>query len=171
MKTVIFFRHGKSDWTAHSESDHERPLAERGKKAAQLMGVFLARAEEIPDSAVTSSARRAVKTFQRAARSGNWRCASRITDRLYECTPSDILEEIRQESDATGILLIVGHEPVLSESISLLAGRVQLRFPTAAMARVDFPVARWSQVDCGQGRLMWLLTPSLIQKLQLLSQC
>ena len=36
MRSLILFRHGKSDWDAPYSSDHERPLAGRGKEAAPI---------------------------------------------------------------------------------------------------------------------------------------
>ena len=38
MKTLLFFRHGKSNWDADYDVDHNRPLAKRGRKAARAMG-------------------------------------------------------------------------------------------------------------------------------------
>ena len=41
MKSVILFRHGKSDWGANYDHDHERPLSKRGIRDAKKMGKFL----------------------------------------------------------------------------------------------------------------------------------
>jgi phosphohistidine phosphatase len=167
MKTLIFMRHGKSDWSSKDASDRDRRLAPRGKEASRLMGTLLSRTGEVPDSVLASSALRVTETVERAAKSGNWRCSFRITDRLYDCSPSDILDEIRAEPDSTKILLVAGHEPSLSESISLLTGRFRLRFPTAAVARLGLPITHWSEAEFDQAELTWLLTPSLVKKLKL----
>ena len=74
MKTIILFRHGKSDWDAPSGSDHERPLAARGRKAADAMGRFLSEKGEVPELAIASSAVRARDTLDRAVRAGEWAC-------------------------------------------------------------------------------------------------
>ena len=73
MRSLILFRHGKSDWDAPFASDHERPLTNRGKEAARLMGRFLQQTGQIPDLAVSSSAQRARDTQQLAARAGHWK--------------------------------------------------------------------------------------------------
>ena len=49
MKSIILFRHGKSEWNTFYDSDHNRPLAPRGIKAAKKMGVFLANKKQVPD--------------------------------------------------------------------------------------------------------------------------
>ncbi|WP_424522101.1 SixA phosphatase family protein, partial [Rubrivirga sp.] len=56
MKTIILLRHGKSDWEADYDGDHQRPLAKRGQKGARKMGRFLTTARSVPDRALTSSA-------------------------------------------------------------------------------------------------------------------
>ena len=76
MKTLILFRHGKSDWDSEEPSDHDRPLAKRGRKAAKAMGKFLALAGQVPDSAVTSSAVRARSTLEIAMEAGAGTAAS-----------------------------------------------------------------------------------------------
>ena len=48
MKSIILFRHGKSEWNIDYDTDHSRPLASRGIKAAELMGIFLMEKDEIP---------------------------------------------------------------------------------------------------------------------------
>lgn len=165
MKTLIFLRHGKSDWNATYGTDHSRPINKRGEKAAILMGQFLKKTNQIPDSVITSSAVRALTTAQIASEAGSWGCAIRVTDSLYGASPNEVLQEIRREPDKADILLLAGHEPTCSESVGMFIGRAFVRFPTAAMARIDFDVASWDQVDFGHGRLSWLVTPKLLQKL------
>ena len=158
-KRLILFRHGKSDWQAEFSNDHQRPLAKRGIKAAKVMGKHLAAAAQLPDSVLTSSALRARTTVELAAQAGNWSCPIRVTDALYEATPNQVLATIHQEPEQMQTLLLAGHEPTWSMLTSLLMGGGHLRFPTAAMARLDFEIDTWEQVTYGQGTLVWLLQP------------
>ena len=48
-KSLIIFRHAKSDWDADYSSDHKRPLAKRGIKAAKTMGLLLTESGKLPD--------------------------------------------------------------------------------------------------------------------------
>ncbi len=162
MKRLIFIRHGKSDWGASYSGDHNRPLAKRGRRDARRMGKFLAQAGMAPDSIVTSSAVRAHSTVQLAQEAGAWDCPLRVAESLYGASPRTVIEELRREKDSTEILLVAGHEPTWSQTIGLLVGTGRLRFPTAAMARVDFEGNRWSKVDFGQGQLIWLVPPKLL---------
>lgn len=164
MKTLIFFRHGKSDWDADYQGDHSRPVAKRGRKAAALMGRFLKATGQIPDRVITSSAVRARTTVELAHAAGEWACSVRVTDMLYDATSADVLREIQAEPDECGRLLVAGHEPTFSEMIGRLTGKASVRFPTAAMARIDFDVAGWSEVEFGAGELVWLIPPKVLKK-------
>ena len=94
MKTLLVMRHAKSDWGTTSSRDHDRPLAERGVKAARRMGRFLAEADAVPELVVSSTAVRALKTAELAADAGEWSCPIVADERLYGSDPESILEVI-----------------------------------------------------------------------------
>ena len=70
MKTLIFFRHGKSDWNAGVGEDYLRPVNKRGKKDARRMGRFLAEIGGVPDRIISSTAIRARTTMEIAREAG-----------------------------------------------------------------------------------------------------
>lgn len=163
MKTLILFRHGKSDWDADFGSDHERPINERGQRSARRMGRFLAAAGQVPDLAVTSSAVRARTTVELAAEAGEWECPTEVTDELYNTHTDAVIARIRSGDDDIESVLLAGHEPVWSELAGELIGRAHVRMSTATMARIDFASAKWRDVKAGGGTLMWLVTPRLLE--------
>ena len=156
------FRHGKSDWDAPYGSDHERPLAKRGRKAADRMGRFLSERGEVPELAISSTALRAQDTLDRAVRAGSWSCDVELLDDLYLPSPYRLLYVLQQQEESCSSVMLVGHEPAWSETISLLVGGDDFRFPTAAMARIDVDVDRWVEIDFGLGELRWLVTPKQV---------
>jgi phosphohistidine phosphatase len=161
MKTLVILRHGKSDWSAVVD-DADRPLARRGRKAAQAMGEFLTRAGQVPDAVVTSVARRAADTASLAAVAGGWTCELRVSDALYGADAPGVLTVARAEPDATARLLLVGHEPTASETVTLLVGGGDHRVPTAAVAGIELAVDRWRDVEPGCGRLLYRVPPRLV---------
>lgn len=163
MKTIIFFRHGKSDWSADYEHDFERPLKKRGDKAARLMGEFLTRIEMEPDLIITSPAVRARTTAFLAGEAGGWRTPVQEATALYEGSPDRVLAVVRAADIAVNTLLIVGHEPVWSETVGRLIGQARLRFPTAAMACTEFDVNSWRDLSFGTGTLLWFVSPKLLK--------
>lgn len=162
MKTLLLFRHAKSDWEAGFELDHDRPLNKRGKRDAKRMGQYLAAVGSLPGRVVSSSAVRATKTVELAAAAGDWSCHIAIEDGLYEADPRRILAVIQEQPDASDTLLLAGHEPAFSETASLLIGGGSLRLPTAAIACIEFEVERWADVRAAGGTLAWLITPKML---------
>lgn len=165
MKTILFLRHGKSDWDADFSTDHERPLNKRGRNAAATMGRFLAGCGTLPDRIITSTAVRAKTTIEIAKEAGGWDAPTRETKSLYLASPSDLLVQIRAEADTANTLLLVGHQPTWGSTVSRLVGGGAVRYPTAALARVDLDVRRWQDVETGYGELIWLIPPKALRGL------
>ncbi len=163
MKRLVLLRHGKSDWGAGSATDHDRPLAPRGARAAKTMGRLLAAAEAQPDLVVTSSAVRAHKTAELAAAAGGWDGAIQVERTLYGAAPTEVIRLVRGINDAVGALMLVGHEPTWSSLASLLTGGSRVRVATATAVGVDLAVGAWAQVGPDCGELAWLLPPRLFE--------
>jgi len=161
MLELLVMRHAKSDWDAGTD-DHERPLAERGVKAARKVGRFLARAEMVPELVICSTAMRARATVELAVEAGDWHCPVEHTRAFYGADPAAVLAEIASRS-APPRLMVVGHEPTWSELVSLLVGGGAVRIATAAVACLELPANGWSAIEPGAGQLVWLVTPKLLQ--------
>ncbi len=161
MKTILLMRHAKSDWTAEAP-DAERPLAERGLKAAAKMGRLVSAAGCVPDRALVSSAVRTRETMRLAAEAGAWTGPARITDALYEATVQAVLAEIQAEADDAATLVVVGHEPTTSQLAALLVGGGTFEVKTGAVLRIDVPVVRWADVTAGRGALVWAIAPDTL---------
>jgi hypothetical protein len=39
-----------------------------------------------------------------------------------------------------------------------------VKFPTAALARIDLPIDRWREAGFGMGVLIWLVPPRVLSK-------
>lgn len=163
MLRLYLLRHAKSDWESGARSDHDRPLAPRGRKAARRVGLFLADLGQQPDLVVTSTAVRARMTAELAAESGSWQAAMRSTSELYLPTPTAILEQARLAPRGVERLMLIGHEPAWSEAVGLFVGSARVRMVTAALARLDFSIDDWSRADFGIATLAWMITPKLVK--------
>src|SRR3954465_2963655 len=140
MLRLMLFRHAKSAYPAGVE-DHERPLAERGRKAAPAIGRYMADQELVPDLAVVSTARRAQETWALAAQALGTEVPRRDERRIYEAGPAAILDVTRQTPSRVGTLLLVGHNPGFQELALALIGegdedtlaRLGSKFSTAGL--------------------------------------
>ena len=115
MKTVLLWRHAKSSWPLDGTSDEKRPLAKRGIRAASRVGELLAQGDRLPPRILISPALRARETVEIAVRSGKWRVDAVTVPELYGAAPDDVLRLLREESDETQSVLLVGHKPTWSE--------------------------------------------------------
>lgn len=166
-KTLILFRHAKSDWDSDTGLDHDRPLAKRGVKAAKAMGKLLAEVGHLPELAISSTALRARTTLELAAEAGAWGCLTKLDGDLYESNPPAMLRFIKALENKLNSVMLVGHETTWSELTALLSGGGTVRFPTAAMVRIDFEGESWEEVAPGSGELVWFIPPRFVTDGQL----
>jgi phosphohistidine phosphatase len=174
----MLLRHAKSDWAQSGMPDTTRPLNARGEAAARLMGGYMARHALVPGRVLCSPSQRTRETLTGLA--AQWPAGVEIVfeERLYAAAAPVILAVIQAQHDgahddrhdAAPTLLVIGHNPGLHEAAELLiaAGDVGLRerlrekFPTAALAVIDFAVDRWDRVRDRCGRLDRYVTPRSI---------
>ena len=159
MKSVILFRHGKSDWNASYSTDHDRPLNSRGIKAAKKMGQYLLVKDQIPDLIISSTAVRAKTTAQLAIKSANWQSKFILERGIYGGSPKYLLELVRSQNNQYTSLCLVGHEPNFSSFISKATCHGYLDFTTANMAKINFNVDLWIKVQFLKGKLEWHQQP------------
>ena len=159
MKSILLFRHGKSEWNTYYDSDHNRPLAPRGIKAAKRMGLFLANKKQIPDLVISSTAVRAKKTVELAIEEGKWSSTMVLESAIYGGPPTILLSIAKSQLDSIQSICFVGHEPNFSMFICQACDLNHVQFTTANMAKIDFDVNKWNEIDFGKGTLDWLQRP------------
>ncbi len=151
MATLIILRHAKSSWDT-GEPDIRRPLAERGMRDGVAAGEVLA--DYDLDVVLCSEATRARQTWERAVLGGAACDDVRFTDALYGAWPSDVVDLLRELPGEVDTVLVIGHEPTLSELVLELAERSDLtdrvaeKFPTAGIAVLEFDTP-WNALDTG----------------------
>lgn len=168
-KRLILFRHAKSDWPERVD-DHDRPLADRGKKAAPVMGVYLEKSKLVPDLVLVSTARRAQETWTRASRAIKVQPPSKNVREVYEATAEKLLDVVRKTGPDVWTLMIVGHNPGLEDLAKRLmkdaggeaGGRLREKFPTAAIAVLSFDIGDWKEIAAETGSLDRFVTPKSI---------
>lgn len=170
MRRLMLLRHAKSDWSGSGQTDHERGLALRGETAAPLMGRYMAGQALVPDHAIVSTAVRTRETWQLVAKAFPQKPPATYERRIYEAESEAILAAIADAPSSAKTLLVVGHNPGFHETAMLLVGsgdkgaraKLSAKFPTAALAVIDFDVKSWSAIRPGSGRLERFVTPRAI---------
>lgn len=168
MKEVLILRHAKSDWST-GEPDFERPLNERGRNDAPLMGKAIRKSKVVPDLIISSPAKRAKQTANAVIKNSGFQGEVQWPESFYYENYENIIQTIQNVSDAYQRVLIVGHNPKLENLVSALTsnGRLALRLPTAALTLIVFDTNTWKEIDKGRGELEWILHPRLLKKMDL----
>jgi phosphohistidine phosphatase len=156
MKTIHLLRHAKSSWKDAGMSDFERPLNERGRESAPLVGQFIRKQKIRPDLILSSPAERARQTAALVIKAANLAAELRFDERIYEADAARLLDVVSQIDEPVGVALLVGHNPGMEDLIETLTGEKQ-SMPTAALARIILDVEKWSKVRERAGRLDWLV--------------
>ncbi len=148
--TLILLRHAKSDWSGH-ESDHDRPLAKRGRRQAPEAGRWLAVNVDSIDLAVVSTAQRARTTWDLASDELEQPPRTRHDDDAYAASLSELLDIVRHLDEALGTVVLVGHNPGIEALAETLTGET-VPMPTSALAVIEL-TSTWD----GAGRVRGLL--------------
>ena len=159
MKSIILFRHGKSDWDAPYKKDHDRPLSQRGVQAAKRMGKYLSKIQQVPELILSSTALRAKTTAEIAKNFGKWDSILILERDIYESSLNDLLSILSMQDPIFSLICLVGHEPTFSYFISEMTKKSCGKFPTAAMARIDFQLEDWKELRSEKSTLSWLKKP------------
>ncbi|MET7649224.1 histidine phosphatase family protein [Streptomyces sp. NPDC005426] len=165
-RRIVLLRHAKAEWS--QDSDHERPLAERGRKDAPVAGRKLADSGIVFDLALCSTAARTRETWKLAVHEMPERPRTVYEERLYEASLGELIALIDETSDDVRNLLVIGHNPGMHAVADALAGSAEGDalarmtsggFPTAAFAVVEFSGA-WKDAEHGVGKLVEYWTPN-----------
>lgn len=150
---IYFLRHG--DAVANAQvHDGERPLSDLGRRQATAVGHFLYATKTVIEVILCSPLARAQQTAEAVQRElGSM--PIRSTDSLISSSnPRDILFELQKLH--TERVLLVGHEPHLSKTISLFLfgdARSKIEMRPCSLACVTTP----PPLEEGRGFLQWLL--------------
>jgi phosphohistidine phosphatase len=158
-KRLALLRHAKSSWADSGLADHDRPLNQRGRRAATRLGQYIRDEGIMPELVLCSSARRTRQTLDGLHLDAGVDVV--LEDELYGASAGDLLGRVRRIADAVTTALVIGHNPGIQDfAISLADDRTRLAsFPTAALAELHVPTGTWGQLADGGAILHAFVTP------------
>jgi phosphohistidine phosphatase len=165
MRTIHLLRHAKSSWREPDLADPDRPLAPRGRRAAPLVAEHMRARDIAPRVVLCSSARRTRDTLALLGDAIPSGCEVRVEDDLYGASADALLVRLRALSNAADSALVIGHNPGLHELALLLArsgahlDRLRRKLPTGALATLEAPIARWSDLEAHCATLTGFVRP------------
>ncbi|MFD4561892.1 SixA phosphatase family protein [Streptomyces sp. NPDC058469] len=169
-RRIILFRHAKADWP--EVTDHERPLAERGRLDAATAGSRLADTGIPFDLALCSTAVRTRETWKLAVHELAHRPKTVYEERLYEASPGELIAVLNETPDDARNVVLVGHNPSVQGLAEILpdaesgTGSAEARewlkqrgFAAAGFAVLSFP-GSWKALEPGVATLDDYWAPS-----------
>ncbi len=170
MRRLLLLRHAKSD-RPPGVPDHDRPLYRRGARDCAVIGTYLAHNALIPERVLCSTAKRTRETWDLVAHQLPKPPPVDFEDRLYEADPQAILTLLRGTAQKVHSLLVVGHNPGIQRlALTLVASgdveareRLHEKFPTGALAVIDFALDEWSRLHPQSGRLDRFIAPRQLE--------
>lgn len=146
MKTLFLVRHAKSSWDDPALPDRDRRVNERGLRDLAMMGKRLAQRDVKPGVILSSPAVRALTTAEHLAKAlGIKRKDIVVMDRLYCAPAADLLDVIQGLGNAPECVMLVAHNPGLTELAHHFASEIT-DMPTCAIAEFRFAASSWADI-------------------------
>lgn len=145
MKTLTLVRHAKSSWKDTTLADHDRPLNKRGERDAPFMARRIDAAGIRPSLITSSTAVRAWTTAKIIAR--HLRYPQEFLQRekdLYLASLDGLLDVVAAQDNAFNSLMLVGHNPGLTDFADFLSPGLTVNLPTAGVVAVTIDRDDWS---------------------------
>ena len=155
QKVLFLVRHAKSSWKDPTLTDRDRPLNKRGLRDAPRMGKRLAKRPLGPELIVSSPAVRALATAEAIAEElGSVPSEVRVEEQVYGSDTTGLIEVIRHLNNRFDRVMMVGHNPALTELINLLTESNIDNVPTCGVAVLTFGTDTWEDIGSVRAKLV-----------------
>ncbi len=157
---IYFLRHGiAADAESWHGDDADRPLTEKGRAKMAREAATIEELSLALDAIVTSPLLRARQTGRIVAEKLGMLDRLQVDERLGLDFDSTSLADIVQAHNAADALMLVGHEPGMSETIGLVVGRARIVLKKGALALVEL-----TDPTLPSGDLLWLVPPKILAR-------
>jgi phosphohistidine phosphatase len=159
-RTLLVLRHAKAAGEP-GVNDLQRPLTGGGRRNAGAAGRWLLAQGIVPDRVLCSSSQRTRETWERCrAALGPAAQRSSVTfdRRVYDAGAQALLYLVNEQPDEAAIVMTVGHNPASHQLVAELTGRLDIAFPSCALAVIQIG-ANWADVAPGDGELAGFWSP------------
>jgi len=158
MKSLIIVRHCKSSWADLSLSDFDRPLNKRGNIDGELMSNYLREKEKKIDKLILSTSKRTRLTSKYFTEKIHFDSISYL-DELYHASYSDIINIISKVENNFNSIMVIGHNPGLTELINQYTIMNIYNLPTTGVVKVEFKGDKWERITENKGIIVYKKFP------------
>lgn len=160
MKSLILVRHAKSSWDSPGLSDKERPLNNRGKHDAPMMGKLLNKLGLKADLIISSPAKRARQTAKRIAKEIGYKEEDiQVDNNLYMAGIEDFNNVIGSVKDKINTLFVFSHNYGITDFANYISNSDIDNIPTCGIVRIDLEIDSWRKIKNEKGKLIFFEYP------------
>ncbi len=149
MRELILMRHGEAAPLVKAGTDFTRPLTAPGSAAAAVAALQIAQRHGAPDYLLCSPAVRTTDTAAALRTALRLDAVPLHSDaRIYLASPGQLLQVIAECPDAARRVLLIAHNPAVSQLAATLqpgSGRAR-PLATAEFRHFVLPVAHWQEL-------------------------
>lgn len=142
LRRIVLMRHAKSSWDSSAESDHARPLNERGRRDAPRIARRLRELGWVPDLVVSSDAARTRETWE-LMRAELGELPARFTPALYLAGVDAARAVVAKLPSEVATALLLGHNPGWERLAATYSGE-EVPLGTANAILLSVHAATWS---------------------------
>ena len=154
MKTLYLLRHAKSAWGDRELTDQDRPLNSRGLNDIPKMSARL-REKSAVQAIISSTALRASRTAKLMAEGIGFPAESvSLNSEMYLSGPLKLLEIVRQLDDMLTEVMLVCHNPAITEFVNSMSGANIANIPTCGLVTLRLNSDTWADTVFNQAVLL-----------------
>jgi phosphohistidine phosphatase len=163
MKTIYFVRHAKASWDFPELSDIQRPLLDVGKKRTKKIIKFLLEKGIVPALILSSPAVRAFETAKLLAAGLHYpEDTIKIAKSIYHGDVEHILNDIFALPNTTSSVMIVGHNPVITNLVNMFTNPAVDILPTSGLVGISFETDQWEMVPQAARKTEFIVYPKML---------
>ena len=164
MKNLYLVRHAKSSWEAPGLSDDKRPLLPVGVTKTTLVGEYLKKEDVKIDIMISSQAVRAYETAKIIAGYLNYPVKKILQDRrIYDGPYDRLLDLIYATPDDAKSLMIIGHNPLITQLANLFLHPGIEEMSTSAIVCITFKAVKWEEIPAAKSDKKFHIYPKLLK--------
>ncbi len=154
MRKIIFARHAKSSWGQPVTRDFDRVLNDQGRNDVLEMAKFIQQTSHDIQKIISSDAKRAIITAEVYKKYLTPEIDIQYKHVLYLASHQEIESVVEHCSNDFSSLMIVGHNPGMSEIVGYYINQNFQDMPACGVAIVEFDVDNWNKIMQKSGKLL-----------------
>jgi len=161
MKTLYIVRHAKSSWDFPELPDVDRPVIEIGIiKTKKIVSELNKRSISV-DLMICSHAKRAMETSKIIATGINYPVEKiEVSKHIYQVDRDDIFNLLFSVNDNVDSLMIIGHNPTLTQFANLFLEEKMDILPTSGVVSLSFETGNWIGIIKAAHKTNFILFPN-----------